>query len=97
VVVQLAIQYMVGAEPDKVKERLLQARRSRGADEVVRVRRRHARTSRRLDLDEAYADADTIAKHIQTRCRHRWPTYGYAIINALITNIEPDQRVRGRR
>jgi regulator of protease activity HflC (stomatin/prohibitin superfamily) len=47
-----------------------------------------------MDLDEAYADADTIAKHIQDTLQKQMADYGYEIIKALITNIEPDQRVK---
>ena len=47
-----------------------------------------------MDLDEAYADADTIAKHIQETLQRQMADYGYEIIKALITNIEPDQRVK---
>ena len=47
-----------------------------------------------MDLDEAYADADTIAKHIQDTLQTQMADYGYEIIKALITNIEPDQRVK---
>ncbi len=46
-----------------------------------------------MDLDEAYADADTIAKH-QDTLQTQMADYGYEIIKALITNIEPDQRVK---
>ena len=47
-----------------------------------------------MDLDEAYADADTIAKHIQETLHNNMADYGYEIVKALITNIEPDQRVK---
>src|SRR6201988_3312225 len=93
VVVQLAIQYMVGAEPDKVKDAFYklddpEVQMKSYAFDVVRS---HIPT---MDLDEAYADADTIAKHIQDTLQTQMADYGYAIIKALITNIEPDQRVK---
>src|SRR5436309_5427701 len=47
-----------------------------------------------MDLDEAYADADTIARHIQATLQTQMADYGYEILKALITNIEPDQRVK---
>jgi regulator of protease activity HflC (stomatin/prohibitin superfamily) len=47
-----------------------------------------------LDLDEAYADADTIAMHIQETLHRAMADYGYEIVKALVTNIEPDQRVK---
>src|SRR6202035_1914275 len=47
-----------------------------------------------MDLDEAYADADTIAMHIQETLHTQMADYGYEIVKALITNIEPDQKVK---
>jgi regulator of protease activity HflC (stomatin/prohibitin superfamily) len=47
-----------------------------------------------MNLDEAYADADTIAMHIQETLHRQMADYGYEIVKALITNIEPDQRVK---
>src|ERR1700693_2323091 len=93
VVVQLAIQYMVGAEPEKVKDAFYklddpEVQMKSYAFDVVRS---HIPT---MDLDEAYADADTIAKHIQDTLHAQMATYGYEIVKALITNIEPDQRVK---
>jgi regulator of protease activity HflC (stomatin/prohibitin superfamily) len=93
VVVQLAIQYMVGADQDKVKNAFYklddpEVQMKSYAFDVVRS---HIPT---MDLDEAYADADTIAKHIQDTLQTQMADYGYEIIKALITNIEPDQRVK---
>jgi regulator of protease activity HflC (stomatin/prohibitin superfamily) len=93
VVVQLAIQYMVGAEEAKVKDAYYklddpEVQMKSYAFDVVRS---HIPT---MDLDEAYADADTIAKHIQDTLQTQMADYGYEIIKALITNIEPDQRVK---
>ena len=93
VVVKLAVQYMVGAEEEKVKSAFYkldnpEAQMTSFALDVVRS---HIPT---MDLDEAYADADTIAKHIQETLQQQMATYGYEIIKALITNIEPDQKVK---
>src|SRR6202165_594514 len=93
VVVKLAIQYMVGADEEKVKDAFYklddpEVQMKSYAFDVVRS---HIPT---MDLDEAYADADTIAKHIQDTLQKQMADYGYEIIKALITNIEPDQRVK---
>src|ERR1700691_2795052 len=93
VVVKLAIQYMVGTDPEKVKDAYYklddpEVQMKSYAFDVVRS---HIPT---MDLDEAYADADTIAKHIQDTLQAQMADYGYEIIKALITNIEPDQRVK---
>ena len=93
VVVKLAIQYMVSAEDGKVKDAFYklddpEVQMKSYAFDVVRS---HIPT---MDLDEAYADADTIAKHIQDTLQTQMADYGYEIIKALITNIEPDQRVK---
>jgi regulator of protease activity HflC (stomatin/prohibitin superfamily) len=93
VVVKLAIQYMVNAEEERVKDAFYklddpEVQMKSYAFDVVRS---HIPT---MDLDEAYADADTIAKHIQDTLQTQMAEYGYEIIKALITNIEPDQRVK---
>jgi regulator of protease activity HflC (stomatin/prohibitin superfamily) len=93
VVVKLAVQYMVGSDEEKVKDAFYkldnpEAQMTSFALDVVRS---HIPT---MDLDEAYADADTIAMHIQDTLHHQMATYGYEIIKALITNIEPDQKVK---
>jgi len=93
VVVKLAIQYMVGTDQEKVKDAFYklddpEVQMKSYAFDVVRS---HIPT---MDLDEAYADADTIAKHIQDTLQTQMADYGYEIIKALITNIEPDQRVK---
>jgi regulator of protease activity HflC (stomatin/prohibitin superfamily) len=93
VVVKLAVQYMVGAEDQKVKDAFYkldnpEAQMTSFALDVVRS---HIPT---MDLDEAYADADTIARHIQETLAKQMATYGYEIIKALVTNIEPDQKVK---
>src|SRR5207248_11447845 len=96
VVVKLAVEYMVGAEEEKVNGAVYkldnpEAQMPSFALDVVRS---HIPT---MDLDEAYADADTIAKHIQETLQQQMATYGYEIIKALITNIEPDQKVKDAR
>jgi regulator of protease activity HflC (stomatin/prohibitin superfamily) len=93
VVVKLAVQYMVGADEEKVKDAFYkldnpEAQMTSFALDVVRS---HIPT---MNLDEAYADADTIAKHIQETLQRQMATYGYEIIKALVTNIEPDQKVK---
>ena len=93
VVCKLAIQYMVGGDESKVKDAFYklddpEVQMKSYAFDVVRS---HIPT---MDLDEAYADADTIAKHIQDTLQKQMADYGYEIIKALITNIEPDQRVK---
>jgi regulator of protease activity HflC (stomatin/prohibitin superfamily) len=93
VVVKLAVQYMVGADEEKVKDAFYkldnpEAQMTSFALDVVRS---HIPS---MNLDEAYADADTIAKHIQGTLQQQMATYGYEIIKALITNIEPDQKVK---
>ena len=93
VVVKLAVQYMVGASEEQVKDAFYkldepEAQMTSFALDVVRS---HIPT---MDLDEAYADADTIAQHIQETLQKQMATYGYSIIKALVTNIEPDQKVK---
>jgi regulator of protease activity HflC (stomatin/prohibitin superfamily) len=91
--VKLAVQYKVGAEPQQVQDAFYkledpEVQMKAYAFDVVRS---HIPT---MNLDEAYADADTIAMHIQETLHRQMAEYGYEVVKALITNIEPDQRVK---
>jgi regulator of protease activity HflC (stomatin/prohibitin superfamily) len=91
--VKLAVQYKVGAEPEQVQNAYYklddpEVQIQSYAFDVVRS---HIPS---MGLDEAYADADTIAMHIQDTLHRQMAEYGYEIVKALITNIEPDQRVK---
>src|ERR1700719_3158171 len=93
VVVKLAVQYKAGAQPQQVQDAFYkldnpEIQMQAYAFDVVRS---HIPS---MDLDEAYADADTIAMHIQETLHRNMADYGYEIVKALITNIEPDQRVK---
>ena len=91
--VQLAVQYKVGAEAQQVQDAYYkldnpEVQMQSYAFDVVRS---HIPS---MDLDEAYADADTIAMHIQETLHKQMAEYGYEVVKALVTNIEPDQRVK---
>ncbi len=91
--VKLAVQYRVGVEPQQVQDAHYklddpEVQMQSYAFDVVRS---HIPS---MDLDEAYADADTIAMHIQDTLHRNMAEYGYEVVKALITNIEPDQRVK---
>ena len=93
VVVQLAIQYMVGTEPDKVKDAFYklddpEVQMEAYAFDVVRS---HVPTQ---DLDAAYEDAERTAQHIKDRLSSQMADYGYEVVKALVTNIEPGQKVK---
>jgi len=91
--VKLAVQYQVGPSDDQVKDAYYkldnpELQMQSYAFDVVRS---HIPS---MDLDEAYADADTIAMHIQETLHRQMADYGYEIVKALVTNIEPDQKVK---
>ena len=91
--VQLAVQYKVGPDQQQVQDAYYkldnpEVQMQSYAFDVVRS---HIPS---MDLDEAYADADTIAMHIQETLHRQMAEYGYEIVKALVTNIEPDQRVK---
>jgi regulator of protease activity HflC (stomatin/prohibitin superfamily) len=91
--VKLAVQYKVGPDPQQVQDAYYkldnpEVQIQSYAFDVVRS---HLPS---MNLDEAYADADTIAMHIQETLHRQMADYGYEIVKALITNIEPDQRVK---
>ncbi len=91
--VNLAVQYKVGAEAQQVQDAFYkledpEVQMKSYAFDVVRS---HIPS---MNLDVAYADADTIAMHIQETLHRQMAEYGYEIVKALVTNIEPDQRVK---
>jgi regulator of protease activity HflC (stomatin/prohibitin superfamily) len=91
--VQIAVQYKVGVASQQVQDAYYklddpEVQMKSYAFDVVRS---HIPS---LDLDDAYADADTIAMHIQDTLHKQMADYGYEIVKALVTNIEPDQRVK---
>src|SRR5437868_10491174 len=91
--VKLAVQYKVGPAPQQVQDAYYkldnpEVQIQSYAFDVVRS---HIPS---MGLDEAYADADTIAMHIQDTLHRQMADYGYEIVKALVTNIEPDQRVK---
>ena len=91
--VKLAVQYKVGNSQQQVQDAFYkledpEVQMKSYAFDVVRS---HIPS---MNLDEAYADADTIAMHIQETLHRQMAEYGYEIVKALVTNIEPDQRVK---
>jgi regulator of protease activity HflC (stomatin/prohibitin superfamily) len=91
--VKLAVQYKVGTTDQQVQDAYYKL-----DDPTVQIQsyafdvvRSHIPS---MGLDEAYADADTIAMHIQDTLHKQMADYGYEIVKALITNIEPDQKVK---
>ena len=90
---KLAVQYKVGTNPQQVQDAYYKledptVQMQSYAFDVVRS---HIPN---MNLDEAYADADTIANHIQETLHAQMADYGYEIVKALVTNIEPDQKVK---
>lgn len=45
-------------------------------------------------LDDVFSEKDKIAKAVQIELSDTMQEYGYAIIKALITDIDPDQKVK---
>lgn len=48
----------------------------------------------KLDLDDAFSSKDQIALDVETTLATAMKTYGFAIINTLVTDINPDPTVR---
>lgn len=47
-----------------------------------------------LELDRAFESKDDIATNVETTLSARMREYGFEIVNTLVTDISPDQRVR---
>lgn len=48
----------------------------------------------RLDLDDAFESKDDIASSVEQTLSDQMREYGFEIVNTLVTDISPDQRVR---
>jgi len=44
-------------------------------------------------LDEAYASKEEVATAVRTSLQHEMKRYGYEIVNALVTDLQPDGQV----
>jgi regulator of protease activity HflC (stomatin/prohibitin superfamily) len=91
--VKIAIQYKVGDSDEQVKNAcyLLDNPEVQIESYAFDVVRSHVPS---LALDEAYEDADSMAQHIKTRVSEQMAQYGYEIVKALVTNIEPGPKVK---
>src|SRR5947209_2970710 len=91
--VKLSVQYKVGDSDEQVKDAndKLDDPEVQMESYAFDVVRSHLPS---LDLDEAYQDADQMAQHIKDRLSEAMAQYGYEIVKALVTNIEPGQKVK---
>lgn len=48
----------------------------------------------RMELDEAFASKSDIAQAVMSQLEHVMRDYGYEIMNALVTDMSPDARVK---
>merc|ERR1719197_9445 len=48
----------------------------------------------RKTLDEAYESKEAVAQAIKSALQHEMRRYGYEIVNALVTDLQPDRRVQ---
>jgi len=47
-----------------------------------------------MDLDRAFESKDTVAQSVKEQLTHAMSEYGYVILQALVTDLNPDNRVR---
>jgi regulator of protease activity HflC (stomatin/prohibitin superfamily) len=89
--VSVAVQYFV--VPDKVYAAFysLQDPESQITAFVFNVVRAHVPS---LDLDDVFLKKDEIAEAIKRELGGQMSEYGYQISNALVTDIDPDERVK---
>ena len=43
--------------------------------------------------DEAYASKEEVATAVRSSLQHEMKRYGYEIVNALVTDLQPDSQV----
>ena len=91
--VKISIQYKVGDTDEQVMNACykLDSPEVQIESYAFDVVRSHVPS---LGLDEAYEDADSMAQHIKDRLSEQMAEYGYQIVKALVTNIEPGPKVK---
>jgi regulator of protease activity HflC (stomatin/prohibitin superfamily) len=91
--VKISIQYKVGDSDEQVMNACykLDSPEVQIESYAFDVVRSHVPS---LGLDEAYEDADSMAQHIKDRLSEQMAEYGYEIVKALVTNIEPGPKVK---
>lgn len=47
-----------------------------------------------MTLDESFASKDEISHSLKAHLQEAMSTYGFSILNALVTDLSPDARVR---
>ena len=91
VTVPVAVQYMIPAEN-------VEAAYYRLSDPEAQIRSYVFDTVRSalsgLELDQAFESKDDIARSVENTLSTRMQEYGFNIINTLVQDISPDQRVR---
>jgi regulator of protease activity HflC (stomatin/prohibitin superfamily) len=49
----------------------------------------------KLELDDAFEQKNQIAKAVEEELEKAMSTYGYEVVQTLIVDIEPDEKVKG--
>ncbi len=47
-----------------------------------------------MDLDDAFASKDEVANSVKSQLSHLMAEYGYEIIAALVTDLDPNMHVK---
>lgn len=89
VTIPVSVQYQVQSVADSYY-RLANPERQIQSYVYDRVRTSLAK----LDLDDAFSSKDQIAQDVETTLSAAMNAYGFAIINTLVTDINPDPTVR---
>lgn len=91
VVIPVAVQFQVPENRESDSYYMLQDPEA----QIIALVQDNVRTAlASMDLDTAFASKDDIARSIETALQERMTGYGYAIVNTLITDIDPDASVK---
>uniref|UniRef100_A0A6U4EPJ0 Band 7 domain-containing protein n=1 Tax=Vitrella brassicaformis TaxID=1169539 RepID=A0A6U4EPJ0_9ALVE len=88
------VQYMAIQDPKYLYEAYYKLTSPSGqimsyVDDAVRSMVPHS-----LELDELFEAKGQVAQHVEKSLASEMETYGYKIVAALVTNVEPDETVR---
>lgn len=91
VMIPVAVQYKVADGRAREAAYLL----SSPQEQIVSYVQDNVRSSlANMNLDESFSSKDDIARNVETVLSERMGSYGWHIVNTLVTDIRPDEQVR---
>lgn len=89
----VSVQYQISEGPDNIRRAFYELDNPRGQIESYVFDSVRSEIPK-LQLDEVFEEKDKIAGSIRQELSTTMQAYGYTIVKALVTDIDPDERVK---